>query len=322
MMLTLEGAVATYGEPLLRLTGSAATRLAQTAAFDVAVGGAELNVGVALASLGREVRVIAAVPDSPLGDQVIRAIRAAGASSEHVARVPRSRIGLYFVEKTAAPRGHRVVYDRRDTAFASSDPSPDALAGVGVLVVSGITAALGDAPLARLRALIADAVARGVGVVIDVNHRALLWGTDAASRTLAPLLRSADVVICASRDAAALFHAEGPALEQARLVRETLAPHSSLVVITDGDRGAAAVSDTGHWQVPAVPTSVVDRFGAGDAFTAGLLWGLTGGRSVPAALEAGVALAAMACTIEGDSATFDAAELEAVLADPAGVMVR
>lgn len=322
MSLQTDAIIATYGEPLLRLSSADHTRLAGADTLDVAVGGAELNVAVALSSLGRQTRVIAAVPDSFVGEAVVRAARAAGASTDFVSRVADSRMGVYYVEPASAPRAHRVVYDRRDSAFTRAEVAPGALDGVGMLVVSGITAELGDAPLARLARLIGDAKTAGVRVAMDVNHRALLMDATTAARTMAPLLASVDVVVCASRDAAALFGAEGSALDRAHRLRDTVATAAELVVVTDGSRGAAAVSEAGAWWADAVPTRIVDRFGAGDAFTAGLLWSLTGGGSVPDALAAGTTLAAMACTVRGDSATFGVAELEAVLADTEGVMVR
>jgi 2-dehydro-3-deoxygluconokinase len=322
MGFATDAVIATYGEPLLRLSSIDHTRFSAAERLDVAVGGAELNVAVALASLGRRTRVVAAVPDSFVGDLVVRAVQASGASAEFISRVPGARMGLYFVERATAPRGHRVVYDRRDSAFATADVPAGALDGVGLLVVSGITAALGEAPLERLERLVRDAVASGVRVAVDVNHRALLMDAPTAARTLEPVLAMADLVICAARDARSLFGATGSALECARLLRQGVASASELVVVTDGDRGAVAVTADGEWSADAVPTRVVDRFGAGDAFAAGLLWSLTGGGSVAVALAAATALAAMACTVHGDSSTFGLEELEAVMADPKGVMVR
>ncbi len=321
-MLTFDGDVAAYGEPLLRLSSSAVVPFSRSEVLAVAVGGAELNVGVALASLGRPTRILGAVPDSFLGDTVVRAVEASGASAAHLVRVPDSRLGVYFVEKADAPRRHRVVYDRSGSAFATTDIPADALEGVGLLVVSGITSALGDEPHARLVALVDAAREKGARIAVDVNHRSLLWDAATAARVLRPVVAVADIVICAARDAASLFGAEGSASDRASMLRETIAPAAQLVVVTDGDRGAAAATPEGSWTVNAVPTRVVDRFGAGDAFAAGLLWALTGGRSIVDALAAAVALAAMACTIEGDTATFRSDELEAVIADPGGVMLR
>src|SRR5689334_11650188 len=99
MMLAIDGDIATYVEPLLRISSETVAPFARSEVLAAAVGGAERNVGVALASLGRPTRVVGAVPDSFLGDTVIRAVAAAGASTEHLVRIPGSRLGVYFVEK-------------------------------------------------------------------------------------------------------------------------------------------------------------------------------------------------------------------------------
>ncbi|MCV7225384.1 sugar kinase [Mycolicibacterium komossense] len=293
--------VVTYGEPLLRLSTGTGRQIDRAEGLDVAVGGAELNVAMALSALGRRARFVGAVPDSFLGDKVMRELRSRGVLVDSVHRVPGARLGLYFVEQAAAPRGHRVVYDRADTAFVRSEVAAQALDDAGTLIVSGITAALGHGPARQLEQIVATARERGVEVVVDVNYRALLWSPAEAAAALIPLLRSADVVICAARDARSVFAVDGSALDSAQALRERYALGANLVVVTDGSNGAAAVSADGQWSAVAPRAAVVDRFGAGDAFTAGLIWSRMAGGSAPEALEAAVALAAMACTVEATS---------------------
>ncbi len=50
-----------------------------------------------------------------------------------------------------------------------------------------------------------------------------------------------------------------------------------IVVCTEGDRGAHVLAEGQHWQVPAVPTKIIDATGAGDLFAGAFLWGLTNG---------------------------------------------
>lgn len=321
-MLVSDALVATYGEPLLRLSTGAGSRVDRVGALDVAVGGAELNVAVALTALGRPARYISAVPDSLLGDRVITELRSRGVLTDHVQRVPNARLGLYFVEHACAPRAHRVVYDRAATAFAAAAVDHDALDGVGTLIVSGITAALGSCPATQLVQLVAAARARGIRVVVDVNYRALLWSPAVAAAALTPLLRSADVVVCAARDAHTVFGVDGPPPQRVHTLRERYAPDADLVVLTDSAKGAVAASAEGEWSAIAPATTVIDRFGAGDGFTAGLIWSLTAGEEPQRALAAGVALAAMACTVDGDIAAFSEGELRSVIDDPTAAMVR
>lgn len=72
-----------------------------------------------------------------------------------------------------------------------------------------------------------------------------------------------------------------------------LAEDREIVVVTHGPRGATAVR-RGHepLHVPPVEVEAVDPNGAGDAFTAGVMYGHTRGWSWPRALEAGAIVAA------------------------------
>ena len=49
---------------------------------------------------------------------------------------------------------------------------------------------------------------------------------------------------------------------------------ASAVVLTLGEQGAAWLSDHDSGRVPACPTTIIDRLGAGDAFMAGVIEGL------------------------------------------------
>jgi 2-dehydro-3-deoxygluconokinase len=70
-----------------------------------------------------------------------------------------------------------------------------------------------------------------------------------------------------------------------------------------------------------VDAEVVDRFGAGDAFVAGLLWGLLE-RDLEVATKAGVTLAALKCTIRGDFARFSRGELERAMRSHERELIR
>ena len=53
-----------------------------------------------------------------------------------------------------------------------------------------------------------------------------------------------------------------------------------IVVCTDSGDGVHILSGGQRWQVPAVPTRIVDATGAGDLFAGGFLWGLAEGHDL------------------------------------------
>src|SRR5687768_4974335 len=105
------------GELLLRLGTSEGELMAQARRLDLHAGGAEANVGAALAQLGHAVGLLTILPDTPLGDRALAAVRAHGVETSGIVRRP-GRMGLYFLEPGAGLRPGRIVYDRAGSAFA------------------------------------------------------------------------------------------------------------------------------------------------------------------------------------------------------------
>lgn len=80
---------------------------------------------------------------------------------------------------------------------------------------------------------------------------------------------------------------------------EMLSAGPTHVVVTHGKDGAVIWGPDGPIHVPAVPTRVVDATGAGDAFTAGFLWGLARDWDVKRAGRAGATVASFVVETPG-----------------------
>jgi 2-dehydro-3-deoxygluconokinase len=281
----------------------------------VHAAGAEANVAAALARLGVPASLITALPDSPLGHRAAGELAAAGVDLRGVQWHAGARMGTFFVEQGPPVRATSVWYDRAASAFAELIEWPTgALDGARVAVLSGITPALSPAARRAAAAMVAEAVASGVSLCVDVNHRARLWSAEQAREALSPLLAQADIVVCAERDARALFGAEAA---QPAALRDGWAPRASVCVVTRGERGCAGVSADGSAiEVEAVPTTLVGRLGLGDAFVAGLLRSLLADDDLTAALRSGGALAALKATVSGDLSLARADDLDALLDQP------
>jgi 2-dehydro-3-deoxygluconokinase len=306
--------ITTLGETMLRLSVPIGARLDDTRALDVEIGGAESNICVALARLGRRTGWVSRLPDHALGGAVLRALRADGVDVSAVRRVAGERVGTYFIEYASAPRAIQVIYDRADSAAARMTPDDvdwDYLLDTRILHLTGITAALGDGPYAVLGEAVRRARAAGVTLSFDVNYRAKLWGAATAGERLRPLVAEADILFCKSADASVLFGCAGEP-------RELLAGLQHLtrartVLSTFGEAGAALLLGGELTQQPALPVRIVDRIGSGDAFAAGVLDGVLDGDPLDG-LRRGVALAAIALSQHGDRVLTSRAELAAVMA--------
>src|SRR5687767_3393318 len=108
----------TLGEVLLRLAIPSPARFETARHLDVQIGGAEANVAAACARLGARTAWISALPANAWGDRVVAELRGHGVDCAHVQRLDDSRLGVYFLEYGVSPRPVRVLYDRRDSAFA------------------------------------------------------------------------------------------------------------------------------------------------------------------------------------------------------------
>jgi len=292
--------LSTFGEGQLRLTIPSGDRLLGMSGLRVTGAGSEANVAGALAQLGHATAWASVLPEGDLAERFLSEYRSAGVDLSHVRRVPTGRVATYYLEPGDGDLPARVVYDREGTPIRTAAPADfdwDALLDTRLLLVSGITAAL-TAETGRLVAHAVDrATERGVGIVVDVNHRALLWDADAAAAALEPPLRSAALAFCARRDAATLFGIVGEAPDVAARIAERFG--IAKVVVTDGPSGAALAVDGVTTSAPALRVPVIDRPGAGDAFVAGVLHGyLTDDLS--AGLVAGCRAAALALTHHGD----------------------
>jgi 2-dehydro-3-deoxygluconokinase len=303
----------TFGETMIRLTAAGGRRLEEAEALEVAVGGTESNVAVALARLGRHVAWLSALPDNPLGRRIGHELRGHGVDLAGVRWIRDARVGVYFLDPGSPPRPTRVLYDRAGSAVAGLtrvDIDLDLVRRARVLHLTGITPALSQGCSEIWRGLAQAARDAGVPIILDVNYRSQLWTPAAAREGLAPVTRLANVLICGADDAAVIWgqHGSGEVVARALLERSS----AELVVVTLGAGGACALSRGGTFiQQSAVPVTIVDAVGAGDAFAAGFIdrW-LDKPEDVGTALRAGVSLAALAMTMPGDLAIVTRAELD------------
>src|SRR5512145_3425077 len=110
------------GEVMLRLSIPSPARIETARQLDVQVGGAEANVAAACARLGLRTAWISALPANAWGERIVRELSGHGVDCTAVRMVHDARVGVYFLEFGAAPRPIRVLYDRRDSAFARMTP--------------------------------------------------------------------------------------------------------------------------------------------------------------------------------------------------------
>lgn len=312
--------IISFGEVLLRLASPGRELLFQQPQLVPVFCGAEANMAVGLAGFGHDCAVVTTLPDNPLGHAARRSF--AGHGVDVIARMqPDARLGLYFLQPGAMTRPASVTYDRSGSAFALAQANEYdwemLLEGADWIALSGITAALGEGPLASLHKAIEVAHAKKVRIAFDTNFRPALW--KGREREAAAILRDlslkADLVFAGRRAVAmmlggsfghsdpakgfeeaaqALFEASPKVRHMAATRREVFSTDRQNITALVASRDELAVSRTVELH------SIVDRVGTGDAFAAGVIHGLQSGMPLDRVASFSAACSAWAHSIPGD----------------------
>jgi 2-dehydro-3-deoxygluconokinase len=206
----------------------------------------------------------------------------------------------------------RVLYDRRDSAFARLTPAQvdwEPVRRARLVHLTGITPALGESA----RALVERALREASTVSFDVNYRATLWSPEQAREFVEPVLPRVRYLFIGQAEARTLFDLSG-APEQTLDALARLAPQAT-ISLQQGDEGSTVREGGRVFRPRRRPTvQVVDPIGAGDAYAAGFLWAVLRGRDLQDAVDAGTAVAALKCSTWGDIALVSAQDVADVLA--------
>ncbi|WP_020390424.1 sugar kinase [Kribbella catacumbae] len=300
--------VLTFGEAMVSLRSKAALRMGGDVHLSVA--GSESNVAIGLARLGHDVAWLGAVGNDEPGRLIQRTLRAENVDTSYlrfsddsftgfiafdqpahdITRVSYHRRGsagstltateclaaLAGRPSTAAATGTPTAVDLTGsvpTTTPTGTPSAVALAGSAlsaspgtprILHVTGITPALSDTARAATLAAVQAASAAGIKVSLDVNYRGRLWSRTDAAAVLRTLLPHVTTVFASDDELDILTDADDP-------VADLLSTTITEVVITAGVKGAWTHTTDGTLHRPALPVTVVDSIGAGDAFVSGYL---------------------------------------------------
>jgi 2-dehydro-3-deoxygluconokinase len=264
------------------------------ATYRLRIGGAESNVAVALTRLGIRVTWISRLGADPFGDLVRETLSAEGVDVR-ATRDPGRPTGVYF--KSREGGATRMHYYRTGSAATQLEPSDvpgDALDGVELVHLTGITTALGRAPRELVHDVARRARSRGITVLLDPNYRPALWSSPSEARAALP---EADWVLCGADEGNLLFGTGSP--------EELATAVGANAVIRVGDRGALVSTDEGLVEVrPPRLEVVVDEVGAGDGFAAGFAYGLLRGWEPARCAHAGNVVAAGALRGGGDWETY------------------
>jgi len=303
------------GETLVRLSVYPGTRLENARQLVVHTGGAESNTLVALSQLGHSCGWVGGLANNDLGRSAAADLRRYGVDISGAFQCSSARMGTYFVEHAVDPLVTRVEYDRERSCASTLSPDLvdwELVLDTQILHLTGITPALSLSALTTVEEAVPRAKAAGVKVSFDINFRTKLWSADEAASVLGALIESVDVLTCSHRDAILVFGCSDDPSDAVRdLADKTSAEY---VILTRGDQGGMLFDGSSIHQQPALSATSIDRFGAGDAFVAGILHGVLKG-DILLGMKYATVLASLTLGQYGDMVTTNLEEV-AALANP------
>ena len=297
------------GEVMLRISPPRHQRLRSAHVWEVFACGSQLNVAANLVRLGKRTAFVTKLPANELGLLTLDDCVRYGVDMRHVKMVSGTRMGINFVEFSVPPRPSVAVYDRQHSAASTIAPGEFAweeiLQGAKLAHTDGIFPGLSSTCREAAMEFVAEADRLGCTVCFDMNYREHLWTPAEAAEMWSRLLWHVDVLVTNRWVSNHVFNYEGSDEEMASRYCEDFG--CSVVCWTscdgDGDMHGAwdsmALVDGKLYAGGRVGFDIVDRFGSGDAWFAGFLYGYLSG-DVQFALEFGNALCALAHTTEGD----------------------
>ncbi len=246
----------------------------------VSAGGVGRNIAENLSRLGAAVGLVTAFGGGEDTDELAAGCVAAGIDISHSIRVPEVPGSRYLAVLDDAGGLAAAVSDMRAlqrlTAFALD---PGAFAGADAIVL--------DTNLDAAALLRATELADGAPVVLDPV-------SVAKSEHARPVLDRLAALKANLAEATALSGGVDARGAADRLLRAGV----ERVFITLGPQGVWCASSSEAFHTPALPAGIVNVTGAGDAFTAGVAWGVATGMSLREIAQFGAALSAIALESE------------------------
>lgn len=321
---------------MLRLSPPGVGRFSQTDLLTMHFGGTEANVATSLAQFGLESTHVTRFPDHALGRAAAGYLRKNNVSTEHV-QYGDGRLGLYFLETGAGSRASQIIYDRVDSAFSRIQANDvdweSILPGADWFHWTGITPALSQGAADCLLAGIQTANRLGIPVSADIVYRSNLWQYGRTPQDIMPALTEGCTLVLGSKGLfSEIYGVVGSTFQESG--RAMMERFPNLRYITDTKRNSISAS---HNQLSAKIFDgetiyksriydiqpITDRIGTGDAYKAGLIYGLLMYKDLQRAVEFGAAASALKHTITGDVNLATVAEVETLAnGDSSGKLKR
>ena len=275
----------------MRLSPPGNRTMKQSHELEFFFGGTELNVAASLATMGCEVKHVGCVSDDFVGESALAFVKSFGIDTSFITQNGHP-LGLYFLETGSSVRASRIAYNRLNGSFANIEAGKTdwqkALEGCGCFHWTGISPGISGSAYETLKEGLQAARAMGIEVTADPAYRSNLWKYGrSGNEVLKELVGYSTIFIGGVNEINEILGTQFSPdkegfLEACReLKRQIPSIHKIFDKIRIGvtassqqTQGRALVDGT-YFETGLLEVNpVVDRIGTGDAFAAGLIYGL------------------------------------------------
>jgi len=274
------------GESLVDMLPSVIGPLAQVPMFERCAGGAPANVAVGMARLGSHVRFVGTVGSDGFGEYLVSALHNEGVETSGMRRVAGRKTGMAFVslDEEGRPRFH-AAGGGAEFCLEPSDIAHARIEDARFLVL-GTFVMKEEAPRKASLEAVRKAREAGTLIALDPNVRLHVWNQpEDLHLLLNQLVPEAQVIKLSSDECEFVAGESDPLLAARALVHRG----ARLAVVTTGPDGCTFVlrnkDKTIEGSIPTRRIVPIDTTGAGDAFFAALLTGLSSAIRADLSLE-------------------------------------
>lgn len=319
-----------FGDFMIHFSPIMDERFMQSRLVQMGYTGAESNVCAALGLWGEKTEFVTRLPEHLLAQSGISFLKSLSVGTEHI-RFGQGRMGTYYLEKGSGVRPSVVIYDRVPSAFTESGfedyPWDEILRDAGFLYITGITPALSASLLDCTEKAMAEARKRGIPVCFDVNFRPKLLSAEKAGENFDRMKDYITHLIGNEEHLKLLLkvssrYGEDQRAQRLEEIATQVAEHTGISNVAVTVRRTPSASEAvfsgaylsnGEFAIsPEYRLQVVDRVGSGDAFSAGLLYGVIHGLTAQDTVCFAAAASAMKHEIVSDINYSSVAEINAL----------
>lgn len=326
----MKNTVLGIGEILIRLSAPNLQQFKQANSFEIYYGGGEFNVVASLANFGINTAMLTKLSNNDIGNTILQYVKSFGIDTSRIL-FSEDRMGIYFTELGFSQRPSKVIYDRNNSAFSKISIEDfnvnNIFEGIKWIHISGITPAINSNTFEFTKKIINLAKKNKVKISFDINWRSSLWDLNDAVEKFSSLIDGVDLCngispIKLNYDSNELKLLKRDSYEYYLEICKQIANKYNVKHIAFTNRDSYSMNENSIkcfyfnsseqklYQSQTTKIDIVDRIGSGDAFTAGVLYGIITGKSSQEIVEFADSCFVLKHTIKGDVNTLNLKEIE------------